>query len=219
MGRRFDAWPSGGVIIGVVRSFNFRSLHEAIQPLALRVIPEQVAVLTLRLSTGDLESTLAGVETVWRSFGSRRPFTYTFLDEAGAAQYASERRLGETLAGFSVLAIFIACLGLLGLMAFSAERRTKEIGIRKILGASVTHIAGLLTRELLSLVLVASVVATPIAYLLTDVWLGQFAYRLPGAATQYLLAGVLALLIAVLTVGAQAVTIALRDPVDSLRYE
>ncbi|MEZ4699801.1 MAG: FtsX-like permease family protein [Rhodothermales bacterium] len=219
IGRRFDAWPSGGHIVGVVRSFNFRSLRQAVQPLALRVIPDQFDVLTIRMATGDLAGTLQRIEDVWQSFGPRLPFSYQFLDDAGAAVYRSERQLGQVLAGFSLLAIVIACLGLFGLAAFSASRRTKEIGIRKVLGASAAHLVGLLTRDMLALVVVAACVAGPIAFAISDAWLGQFAYRLSGVAVYYVLAGGLALVIAALTIGGQALAVALRDPVTSLRYE
>ena len=223
VGRMLDTPFSGKELIGIVSDFHVASLHEPIMPTQLAQQDWSSAFesghFVLRLSSGDLSATLERLASVWRAFVPDVPFTYHFLDDVWQAQYQAERRLGYLTAGFALLAILIACLGLFGLVAFTAEQRTKEIGIRKVLGASVTSIVALLSKDFLWLVAVAFVVAAPVAYLAMRRWLEGFAYRVEIGPGVFLLAGGLALLVALVTVSYQAVKAALADPVESLRYE
>ena len=170
----------------------------------------------MRLGNNDTAVALARVRTVWRTFTSQ-PFTYVFLDREIDDFYRADRQWGSVLFGASALAMFIACLGLLGLAAFTAESRTREISIRKILGASVTGIVGLLSRDFLKLVLLSLVFAGPVAYVLMDRWLENFAYRVQIGWLVFAVAGGGALLIAFATVAYQSVKAALSDPVRALR--
>lgn len=207
-------------IIGVVKDFHFRSLHEQIGPILLLIPPrEWFALITVRLKPGHIDEALTTLERKWSQFDPHQPFIYTFFDDQFASLHAADRRDGQVLAFFSGLAIVIACLGLFGLAAFSAEQRTKEIGVRKVLGASVTRIAGMLSKESLTLVVVANVLAWPIAYLVMSRWLQGFAYRVELRWWTFFLSGNLVLIIAVLTVIWQAWRAAMANPVEALRYE
>jgi len=208
-----------GSIVGVVKDFHLTSLHEEIRPVMLNINPGSYAQLLLRLRPGDASATLASLENHWRTFAPDWPFEYAFLDQRLNQLYRAEHQLGELFGYFAVLAIFIACLGLFGLAAFTAERRTKEIGIRKALGASVPGLVVLLSRDFARLMLIAFVLAAPLAYFLMNRWLDDFAYRIEISFTIFLLAGLAALGVALLTVSYQAVAAALADPVKSLRYE
>ena len=208
-----------GTVIGVVEDFHFASLHETIQPVVLVVVPGWNSKLAIRLRPGDLPGTLAMLERRWEQHVPDWPFAYSFLDESFDAQYRAEQRLSEALGAFAGLAILIACLGLLGLIAFAAERRTKEIGVRKVLGASVPHLVGLLTREFVGLVGVAFLVAAPLAYFAMTTWLEGFAYRIDVGLGTLVLAGVGAIVLAGLTVSYQALRAAMGDPIRALRYE
>jgi putative ABC transport system permease protein len=207
-------------VIGVVKDFHFRTLHSEISPVALSGnVPPFANFVSLRLRTKDIPGTLEAIQRIWLTHSGGQPFVYSFLDDDVAAQYTAEQRT-RTLSGiFSVLAVVIACLGLFGLAAFTAERRTKEIGIRKVVGASVPNLTALLVREFVRLVAVAFLVGAPLSYLAMDRWLGNFAYRTSVGIVPFLVAGILAVGIAVLTVSTQAAKVALRNPVESLRYE
>jgi putative ABC transport system permease protein len=211
-------------VIGVMKDFNFLALYSPIMPFALfhtssksYNIPRSYVVV--RIPTSDVERTIKFVESEWKSFAPTTPFEYTFLDESLDDQYRAEQRLGKIFLIFSGLTIFIACIGLLGLAAFSAEQRTKEIGIRKVLGASVHSVSALLSREFTKWVVVANLIAWPAAYFAMNRWLQNFAYRVEIGWGTFAFAGGLALLIAVLTVSTQAIKAALANPVESLRYE
>ncbi|HMB89889.1 MAG TPA: ABC transporter permease [Rhodothermales bacterium] len=211
-------------VVGVVKDFHFQSLHETIGPVMFRIRSAYESwppyhTLVLRLSGQDLPGTLAFLEDQWGAFGSGSPMKYEFLDEQLDALYRTEQRLSKVFSIVAGLAIFIACLGLFGLAAFTAEQRTKEIGIRKVLGATVTNLVALLSKDFLKLVVVAFVIAAPVAYLAMQRWLADFAYRIEISPTIFLMAGLTALLIALLTVSYQAIRAALADPVQSLRYE
>jgi putative ABC transport system permease protein len=207
-----------GTLVGVFRDYHFLPLHEEIQPLAL-FIDDDVNELLVRLAPGDVGDALLAVEATWRRMVPHRPFEYRFLDEAFAAAYARERQLGRLVGGFAGLAVFIACLGLFGLAAYAAERRTKEIGVRKVLGASARDIVLLLSREFVLLVVLGALVAAPFAYWAAARWLEGFAYRASLGPDVFVVAGAVALLIALLTVSAQALRAASADPVKALRYE
>lgn len=208
-----------GPLIGVVEDFNMATLHEQIEPIIFYLRPEWYDTYLVRVAPGAVSATLAQLRDVWQQFYPDWPFDYRFADQAFDAQYRAEERLAQIVLAFSGLAIFIACLGLFGLAAFMAERRTKEIGIRKALGASAASIVGLLSKEFAQLVLVAFGVATPVAYLAMRQWLQDFAYHIDLGVGFFLGAGALALLIALLTVSYQSIRAATTDPIKALRYE
>ncbi len=205
-------------VIGVVKDFHFESLRQSITPLILH-LGGWTGTMGIRLRAGNPQPTLAALEAQYSKYLPGKPFEFSFLDEDYNRQYRAEQRIGKMLAAFAGFAIFIACLGLFGLASFTAERRTKEIGIRKVLGASVASITGLLAKDFLKLVVIAIVLASPIAYYFMNKWLADFAYRIDIQCWMFALAGLLAVGIAFLTVGAQSVKAALANPVKSLRSE
>ncbi|MBC7920835.1 MAG: ABC transporter permease, partial [Ferruginibacter sp.] len=205
-------------IVGVFRDFNFRSLHQKIQPLMILFTAEG-DYLSVRVKPGATRQTVKALERQWRVYAPNTPFDYSFLDENFDAQYRAEQQTGKVFTVFTGLAIFIACLGLFGLAAFTAEQRTKEIGIRKVLGASVLGLVQLLSGDFLKLVLLSNVIAWPLAWYMMDTWLRDFAYRTPIEPGTFALAGLLAVTIALLTVIFQAIKVARTNPVHSLRTE
>lgn len=205
-------------IIGVVKDFHFESLHQPIRPMII-FSTWRGSYLNIRLQEGDPKPMLQAIESTWNRFLPGEPFVYSFLDEDFDALYRTEYRVSKIITVFSALAIFIACLGLLGLAAFTTEQRTKEIGVRKVLGASVAHIITLLSRDFLKLVTIAFVFAAPIAYWGMHIWLQDFAYRTSIGATVFILSGVLAVAVAFLTVAYQAIKAATSNPVNALKYE
>lgn len=224
----YYAQYGGGVphpIIGVVKDFNVKSLHTAIRPQVLlieRGWSYWTTKIYVRIGPGDVAGTLAYLEQTWSRFTGGLDFMamqYAFLDQKIDHLYASEMRLQTIFGFFSTLAIVIACLGVFGLAAFLAERRTKEIGIRKVLGATVASLVLLLSKDFVRLVAVAFVVASPLAYLAMRRWLEGFAYRIELGVGVLLLVGVLALVLALLTVSYQSIRASLANPVESLRYE
>lgn len=208
-----------GQIIGVVKDFHFKSLHQKIEPIVLELSSGAYNYVLARIRPENIPQTLEFLQETMRRFSPNYPFDYFFQDAYFESLYRSEERMRQIFGYFTFLAIFIACLGLFGLASFSAEQRTKEVGIRKVLGATVTSIVGLLSKDFLRLVLVAFVVAAPVAYLAMNRWLADFAYRIDIGWWVFLLAGGLAFVIAVLTVSTQAVRSAMTNPADSLRYE
>jgi len=208
-----------GRVIGVVRDFNYESMHRPIVPIVSYIAPNQANTLSLRIAPGSLGTVIRHVQSVFDSIHPAGPVKYGFLTERLAALYRSEERAMRMFFFFSLLAIGVGCLGLFGLASFSAERRTKEIGIRKVMGASAPAIAGLLSREFTKWVVVANLIAWPAAYFATRQWLQGFAYRVPIGAAPFVLSASLALGVALVTVSYQAVRSALSDPVKSLRYE
>jgi putative ABC transport system permease protein len=205
-------------VIGVVKDFHYESLRETIQPLAL-FMDKTVGATSIRFDATQAASVLAVVESTWKRLNPNKPFEYRFMDDAFNRIYRTEQRTGTILGVFTALAIGIACLGLFGLAAFTAETRTKEIGIRKVLGASVASIIGLLSKDFLKLVLVAIIVAIPLAYWAMSKWLQDFAYRVELQWWVFALSGVLAVAIAFATVAAQAWRVARANPVNTLRSE
>ena len=206
-------------IIGVTRDFHHGSLHEEVEPVLIQWRPQSVRRLLVRVRPEQVGETLAAMNASWRQFEPERPFTYDFLGDMLAQLYEDDRKQSRLFGLFSGLAIFIACLGLFGLTSFATEQRTKEIGVRKVLGASVVSIVVLFSKEFLKLVALAFVVAAPVAYVAVDWWLGRFAYRTSIGAGVFLAAGAAALGVALLTVGYQAIRAATADPVEALRYE
>jgi putative ABC transport system permease protein len=207
-------------IVGVLQDFHFESMHEQIKPILL-MIPEEPDFrrLSVKLSGSDLKTGLAHLEQTWKQFLPDYPFAYTFLDQSFGQLYEAEQRQGFLFTFFASMAILIACLGLFGLTAFATEQRTKEIGIRKVLGASVTSIVALVSRDFLKLVLLANLLAWPIAWYGMHQWLQNFAYRIPMSGWVFVGASVVALLIALLTVSFQAIKAAVANPVEALRSE
>ncbi|MGH7596799.1 MAG: ABC transporter permease [bacterium] len=208
-----------GQIVGVVKDFNFRSLREQMRPMVLFMAPENYNYFYVRLEAGNAAAALANLKQTWQRLSTDFPFAFTFLDEHLDQLYRSERRLGEAVSYFTALALIVACIGLLALASFTAELRTKEIGVRKVLGASVFNIVTMLSTEFAKLVTLANLVAWPIAWLAMNQWLQNFAYRVELGWWMFALAGGVALLIALLTVSTQAIKAALANPVEALRYE
>ena len=219
IGIKVGMYPTTAKIIGVYKDFHFESLQKAIQPLALRVVPQQFSLFALQISTNDLKQTIAGIEKVWKNDAPQRPFEYSFLDESFNRQYQSDIKFGQLFAVFTSLAIAIACFGLFGLALFSVKQRTKEIGIRKVVGASVLQISTLLSKDFISLVVVAIIIASPLALYVMNQWLQSFAYRVDITWWIFASGGFIAIIIALCTVGYQAVNAALANPVKSLKME
>ncbi len=220
IGKRFkEKNGPEGYVIGVMKDFHVQTLHNAIRPVTF-IIRGTAKLLYLKLGTQNIPETLAFIEKTWREFLPQIPFTYHFLnDDLTRVRYENEIRTGNALAVFSGLTVFVACLGLLGLISFRAEQKTKEIGIRKVLGASVFSIFGLLSKEFVKLVIIACVIASPIAYLFAGRWLQDFAYRIDLHLIYFLIGGALALLLAIATMIYQALKAARTNPVDALRTE
>ena len=208
-----------GTVIGVVNDFHQASLHQTIKPLVLQKWQPFFRMLSLKIRPEGLTETLAAIEATRRRFLPNRSERFKFLDADMERLYRAERRQGQVTQIFSLLAIFVACLGLLGLVAFTAQQRTKEMGIRKTLGATATNIVALLLTGFVKLVLIATVLAWPVAYFVMDDWLQDFAYRTEMGPSTFLVSGLMALLITILTVGYRALKTASVDPVDALRYE
>jgi putative ABC transport system permease protein len=206
-------------IIGIVKDFNFQSLKEPIQPLAIILGPQPNWEIAIRLTKGETESKIALVKTLWKKYADNAPFEYTFLDKNFEAKHRTEKRIGFLFLLFTSLAIFIACLGLFGLAAFIAEQRTKEIGIRKVVGASVREIVLMINRDFMRLVGIANLVAWPVAWWIMHTWLNEFAFRIPFPWWVLLVAGVITLVIAFLSISFQALKAAEGNPVRSLRNE
>jgi putative ABC transport system permease protein len=219
IGRDFNQWGRQGKIIGVVKDFHFKSLQEEIKPLSIRIEPNGCNLVSIKVSGKNLPATISAIENKWNTLIPARPFSYFFLDEYFDQQYKSEQRFGKLFLNFAILAIIISCMGLLGLASYSTMQRTREIGIRKVLGATVSNIVNLLSREFLKLVVIAIIIASPLAWFAMHKWLQDFAYRIPISWWVFVVAAVAAALIAILTVSFQAIKAAVSNPVVSLRAE
>ncbi len=220
IGKNID-WGLGkkGKVIGVVKDFNFTSLHDNIKPLIIHIVPSWYGLVAIRIKPGNVRSTLKELETTWKSLTTDSPFTYTFLDEDFAKLYKEEQNMQSVLGLFTLLSIFVACLGLFGLAAFTIKQRFREIAVRKVLGASVASITGLLSTDFLKLVFISALIAFPVAWWGMHKWLQDFAYQINIGWELFVAAGVLAMLVALLTVGFQAIHAALANPVKNLRTE
>jgi putative ABC transport system permease protein len=207
-------------VIGVVQDFNFQTLHTEVSPLALRISGgPPYSYAAIKLSTKKIQETLNSIEKTLKKFAPNRAFEYFFFDDYFENLYRTEENFGRTIGYFTLLAIIISSLGLFGLAFFITEQRTKEIGIRKVLGASVPGIAAMLSKDFTKLALLANIVAWPVSYFAMNKWLQHFAYRISIELWTFVLSGVLALFIAVLTVSYQSIKVAASNPADSLRYE
>ncbi|MBT1699868.1 ABC transporter permease, partial [Fulvivirgaceae bacterium PWU4] len=205
-------------VIGVMEDFHFESLRQNIEPLML-VIGRSPQTVSVKVSTADMPRLIEAVSEVWKTFSPNQPVRYTFLDQSYARMYDDVDRVGRIFSSFAVLAIIVACLGLFALSAFMVEQRSKEISIRLVLGASINNIFSLLTVNFLKLVVISLVIAVPISLYMAQEWLKDFAYRTEIGWDIFVFAGVVSLLIAVLTISYQSVRAALMDPVKSLRSE
>jgi putative ABC transport system permease protein len=206
-------------IVGVVEDFHFKSLHRIIEPFLLMLVPDYFDTISVRVMPGDVRGTIDFIQQKWKETYPGEQFEFSFLDSRIDLLYESERKIRNIFLIFSVLSIFVACLGLFGLAAFTAEERTKEIGVRKVLGASIGNILVLLSKEFAKWVLVANVVAWPLGYFVMNRWLQNFAFKINIGLWPFILSAVLALVIALLTVSYQSIKASLTDPVDCLRYE
>ena len=219
LGEQLSFWGKTGTIVGVVEDFHMTSLYSEIAPTIIQLRPKSTWWMFLRTQPGRTTEALASLQEVAHQYNPAHPFEYHFLDESFRQTYHSEMVIGKLAGYFTAFALFIACLGLFGLAAYAAERRTKEIGIRKVLGATVVNIVSLLSKDFIKLVLIGLLVAVPIAWYVMQQWLQNFAYRIEISGWVFALAGLLALLIALLTVSWQSIRAALANPVDSLRNE
>ena len=224
VGKRFKRSPNEfGAVIGVVDNFHFHELRSRIQPLVIVLIdpnkPWTIGCFSIKISPEDIPGTLTFIEDKYKEFSSDYPFSYSFLDDRVDRMYRSEQRLGKSFIYFTVIAIFIACLGLFGLVSYTAECKTKEIGIRKVLGASASSIVVMHSKEFLKWVILANLVAYPIAYVLINKWLQDFAYKTDIGIWTFILSGTFAFIIAFFTVIYQLLKAANANPVDSLKYE
>jgi len=208
-----------GKIIGVVEDFHYKSLHEKVTPSVIQIYPQYVLKVAVKLKTTDIKNTIAYINGVWNKFSPGYPLDYKFMDETYGAMYKAETKLSDLLWIFTVMAIIVGCMGLFGLAAFSAEQRTKELGIRKVLGANAFSIVGLLSKNFLVLVVISSLIAFPIAWWAMNNWLEDFPYRVNISWWIFGIAIIAALAIALLTVSFQAIKAALANPVKSLRTE
>jgi multisubunit Na+/H+ antiporter MnhG subunit len=220
VGKPLAFWRKKGTIIGVIKDFHFNSLHTKISPLVLR-FGEHIewGQALVRTAPGQTKEALASLEKVCKGLNPKFPFTYRFSDEEYQKLYTSEQVVSQLASYFSFLGIFISCLGLLGLVLFTAEQRTKEFGIRKVLGASPVSLFHLISKEFLLLVLIAMFIASPLAWIAINKWLQNYEYRAPVSWWMFVMAGSLAILIALITVSFQAIKSARANPVKSLRME
>ena len=220
IGRKFTHWSGQtGKIVGIIKDFHLHSLHRPIEPLYIFLNPRDFSHIAIKIKPTNIPATIDYVKEVMKKFSPSTPFSYSFFDEVFERAYFTEQRMGRVFGAFASLAIFIACLGLFGLTTFAAEQRTKEIGIRKVLGASVSRIFLLLSKEFIRWVLLANLIAWPVAYFAMNKWLENFAYRIHIGMEAFLISGGTALLIAYLTVSYQSIKSARANPADSLRYE
>ncbi len=206
-------------IIGVVKDFHYRSLHEAIEPTMIFYKRDMPGYLVVRIRAGQTENTIKAIGDTWNNLNPELPFDYEFMDESFRELYASERKLGVLFIYLTLFAIFIASLGLLGLASFTAEQRTKEVGIRKAMGASIYEVSKLLSVEYLRLILISNIVAWPLSYYLMELWLQDYSYRADIPLWAFPVTGVFTLLPALIIINAQTIKTAAANPVDALRYE
>lgn len=219
IGRRFDQWGKKGMVIGVIKNYHFEGLQEEIRPLSICLNFDDCNYLSAKVGTHDLPGTIAAIKARWDKLVPNRAFDYFFLDEAFNKQYRAEERFGSLFIIFAVLAIFISCLGLLGLASYSTLQRTKEVGVRRVLGASVTGIVRLLSIDFLQLVLIAFFIAAPVAWFFMGKWLQDFAYNAGLGWWIFPGSGIVAVAIAFATISYQAIRAAIASPVKSLRSE
>jgi hypothetical protein len=218
VGKNFNFIGIDGQIIGVMKNFHYGPSRQKIEPLVFTFSRQSVFAL-VRLKGGNTPAALEGIKSVWQKFAPVYPFEYKFFDEDFAAMYKADKQKSDIFKYGAFFAIIIACLGLFGFASFITEKRTKEIGIRKTLGASTSGITLLLSKDFVKWVLIANVIALPIAYVLANIWLQDYAYRITIEWWVFVLSAFLTLFISVITVGYQAIRAAVANPVKSLKYE
>ena len=206
-------------IVGVLEDYHIQKLNSEIPPLILFNAPERSRSTIVRISGNNTDETISAIEDTWNSFVPAFPFEYRFLDNIYERFHTGDKRLSRLIEYFAILAIIISCLGLLGLASYMAEQKTREIGIRKVLGSSVAGIVALQQREFMWLVIVANVIAWPFAWYYMNSWLNEFAFKIRLSPTFFLIAGALSILITFLTVFILAYRAAVRNPVDAIKYE
>jgi len=220
VGQNFGFWRITGKVVGVVKDFNFESLHKPVTPLGIGVYDRNTfSYVSVKIRPDNVAKTIQYIEDEWEKFAPDYPFEYSFIDERLDNMYKSEQRMAVSFNYFTGIAIFIACLGLFGLSSFIAENRTKEIGIRKVLGASVSSVVVLITKEIFLLILCANIIAWPLAWFAMQKWLDNFAYKVDMDITMFFAAAMAAFIIALMTMSYQSLKAALSNPVDALRYE
>ncbi len=219
VGTEFLLYRNSGRIIGVVEDFHFKSLQTTIEPLVMRIEPERDSYVFVKFKKERTRETIDTVQQVYDVFNPDHPLEYSFLHESVERLYDAEQRTKKIFNFFTFIAVIISCLGLYGLAAYMAQRRTKEIGVRKVLGASITRIVGDLSKEFIVLVSLANIIAWPIAYFAMETWLRDFAYRISINPLIFIFAGVLSILLGLITVSHQSIRAASNNPVDALKYE
>jgi ABC-type antimicrobial peptide transport system permease subunit len=219
VGQSFSFKGRTGQITGVIKNFNYKSTHEKMGPLVAFNNPEWFRIFMVRVSPGNIGDAVKAVENVWKKFAPDNPIEYSFLDDSFNELYKEDQQTSFLILVFAIIAMVISCMGLFGLVTFTAGQRIKEIGIRKVLGATVTNITSLLSKDFIQLVCIAIIIATPLAYWAMQRWIQIFAYRIDIVWWMFALAGLLALLIAVVTTSFQSIKAALANPVKSLKSE
>ena len=219
VGKTMKLWDEEKRIIGVAKNFNFESLHENIKPFLFRLAPKETRTIMVKIENTSEKEVLIKIQNLYQKYNPDYVFDYGFLSTAYQAQYVAEKRVAVLSRYFAGLAILISCLGLFGLASFTAERRIKEIGIRKILGSSELGIVYLLSRDFTEIVIAAIVIALPVSYIITSYWLDSFAFKIELKVWYFFSGGIIALFIAWFTVGTQAIRAARINPVKSLRSE
>jgi len=211
--------PFSPEIVGVVQDFHFNSLHDEVSPLLFMYWPYLFDEISIKISKNDVPATINEIKAVWEKFYPVYPFDFSFLDDEIDSLYKAEERSYKVISTFSILAIFIACLGLLGLTFYTTEQRKKEIGIRKVLGASITNIINMIAFEFLKIVIIANLIAWPISYFIVEKWLSTFPYKVTVNITVFFAAGILTLLISFITISYTVIKSATANPIESLSYE
>jgi putative ABC transport system permease protein len=219
IGKRLTINEQTGEIIGVMKDFIFRRLDRETIPLAFMLGPDKVRFVSIRIKEGEIASTLSFIEQTWKQTIPMFPFNYSFLDQNFDESFRKEESLYRLLTTFTFISIFISCLGLLGLASFTIQQRTKEIGIRKVLGSSVSGIILILSKDFMKWVLLANIIASPIAFLVLNKWLQSYAHRSSIGIEVFLISLILSIVIAIITISFQSIKTAKTNPVDTLKYE
>jgi putative ABC transport system permease protein len=219
IGTKVNLWGEDKTIIGVLKDFHISSLHEPISPVVFKFEPSKTSTFMVKIAPGKERQTIASIEDLYKKFNPGYLFEYRFLDELYQSQYISEQRVSVISKYFAALAIIISCLGLFGLATFNAEVRTKEIGIRKVLGASVSNVMMMLSRDFIILIIISMMIGFPLSWIAMNAWLDGFAYRVGIGAEVYIIAGVAIIALTLVTVSYQSLRTALMNPVNSLRSE
>jgi len=218
IGKRFSIFGDG-IIIGLVKDFNFLSLHDPILPIVLATLDSHYSNISIRINPNDIQNSINSIKTTWERIISDRPFDSSFVEDQHKKLYQAEQKAGKMFGFVTLMAIFISCLGLFGIASFTAEQKTKEIGIRKALGSKTSGIILMLSKEFSQLVLISNLIAWPIAYLVIRKYLQNFTYHTNINILLFIGTGLFTLIIALLTISSQSFKAANKNPVDTLRHE